>query len=739
MNSINYNNFPQLSSELFSIFNSDGFAVDASPGLQQTLGYSLQELKRTPFTEFIHQDDLERSLKAIEKLPHTKKLEGFENRYLSKNGSMVYFIWDVVYDDKTGLMYGYAKDITESKEKEYFLTKTSQLAKIGGWKFNIFQRSIEWTDETYKIHELDEIEEITIKKALSYFTEHHRKIIANIYKNCYRGRSFSVNLKINITKNNIQKWVCINGEPQFINGKLRYIQGTYQDINDEMLNKIKLIESEERYRFALEASNDFIWDWDMKSDQVYYSEQLATSLGYQKTKFDKDYFLSLVHPDDEKNLLNQVENYFKKRDRFESEFRIKNASGKYLWFRTKGKALFDQSDEPFRMSGSFADITNIKSKESELQRALRSASTYQFALNKVSIVVTVNNGGYIEYVNEQFTKTTGYTNDDVVGKGIYFLFGTAYKQEVVDHIWNSLQKGITWEGTLKNKTKDGEDFWVDMYAVPLSKTVDNISYMFIAHDKTNEIQIMGELEEERIKTLQSSKLAALGEMAGGIAHEINNPLAIIHGYASNMKTMIENNDIETSKGFVDKIVSTTERIATIVKSLKSFSRSSENDSFQKINFIDIMNDTLTFCYEKLKINNINLNINTPDNECVVLCRQVEIAQVFLNLVNNACDALEKSPIKNLVIKVSFADDKNLKISVIDTGPGIDSSIKDKILNPFFTTKEVGKGTGLGLSISKKIIDSHNGVLDFKCESGLTEFYFTLPTVGSRSCDERRNG
>lgn len=726
MDSINYNNFPQLSSELFCVFNQDGYAFEFNQAWYTKLGYDLDKILGLGYTKFIHHEDLDKTIEAISKLPELKVINNFEIRYLTSDGNVLHLSWNATFNENDGLMYGYARDITKTKENEYFLLKSSQLAKIGGWKFNLSSRKLDWTDETFKIHELSKEEGISLSKALTYYSKSHKKIIFKVFRDCFKGHSFSVNLKIHLKNSNRYKWVRINGEPQFFNSKLRFIQGTYQDINDEMINKIKLIESEERYRFALEASNDFIWDWDIATNKVYFSDELAKSLGYSVSDFDQNLFLEIMYPGDKDKMISKVFEYLDGKTDFETEFRLKTIDGIYRWFRSKGKALFDQDKKPFRMSGSFTDITNKKKKESQLKSALQTAVAYQFALNKVSIVISVDCEGKIYSVNDQFTKTTGYTIEDIKGKDIFFIFGKAYKKTVVDKIWSSLQQGITWEGTLKNKTKEDKDFWVDMYAVPLTQAVDNICYMFIAHDKTNEVQIMEELEEERIKTLQTSKLAAIGEMAGGIAHEINNPLAIIHGYASNMKTMIENNDLDSSKLLVNKIVNTTDRIAKIIKSLKTFSRSSEHDSFQKVNFIEIMNDTLTFCYEKLKRNNIELRVEKPSETCMVMCRQVEIAQVFLNLVNNSCDALELADKKILNIKIKYLSDAELMISVIDTGSGIDHTIKEKILNPFFTTKDVGKGTGLGLSISKKIIDSHNGELNFKSKPGHTEFYFTLP-------------
>jgi C4-dicarboxylate-specific signal transduction histidine kinase len=235
-----------------------------------------------------------------------------------------------------------------------------------------------------------------------------------------------------------------------------------------------------------------------------------------------------------------------------------------------------------------------------------------------------------------------------------------------------------------------------------------------------------ELDVERAKSVHGAKLMALGEMAGGIAHEINNPLAIIQTNASFLKGLLDGN-IDKAMGLriTDKIISTTERIAKIIKGLRSISRTGDNDPFNFVAVGQIIEETLGICREKFKIHDIKIEVENSNPLFQVECREVQLVQVLLNLLNNAYDAIEKLPEKWVKIEVK-ENPESVDISLTDSGGGLSQSIKDRIYEPFFTTKEVGKGTGLGLSISKGIVELHKGKLwlDDKCKN--TRFVISLP-------------
>jgi signal transduction histidine kinase len=245
----------------------------------------------------------------------------------------------------------------------------------------------------------------------------------------------------------------------------------------------------------------------------------------------------------------------------------------------------------------------------------------------------------------------------------------------------------------------------------------------------NFLRSMEELEEQRKQAMQSAKLSSLGEMASGIAHEINNPLTIISAAAHLMKkSKVETEEEIKHNRSVEKIISTVERIAKIVRGLKSFSRDSYNDPITSHSSKALVMSALELCGEKLKNRGIMLELKNIDND-FILCRETQIIQVLINLLSNSVDVLENCESKRITIETRTSA-ASVQILFCDSGPKIPQEIAEKMMQPFFTTKEVGKGTGLGLSISKGIIDGHKGRFFLDRTKNETTFVIELPAAQS---------
>lgn len=245
----------------------------------------------------------------------------------------------------------------------------------------------------------------------------------------------------------------------------------------------------------------------------------------------------------------------------------------------------------------------------------------------------------------------------------------------------------------------------------------------------NEIKLREKAEEELKQqmsaTIQYSKLATLGEMASSIGHEINNPLAIINGKINILRKNIDQDtaSIPEVKITVLKIEEMVLRISKIINGLKTYSRNAEHDPTIPYNLDLIIQDTLALCTEKIKIQQVSLEINNKLTKNI-LCRPTQIEQVLMNLIVNALDANEGKLGAWITIEAYEENNKAL-IKVTDSGSGISKENLNKIFAPFFTTKAVGKGTGLGLAICKNIIDQHGGLLSYNQTSKNTCFEFTL--------------
>jgi PAS domain S-box-containing protein len=274
--------------------------------------------------------------------------------------------------------------------------------------------------------------------------------------------------------------------------------------------------------------------------------------------------------------------------------------------------------------------------------------------------------------------------------------------------------------------------WLSFNAIPLfldgPKDSTEPSHAILSFTDITDVKAMASNRRYlEAKLSESGRRSALGVMAGGIAHEINNPLGIIVGktYLLKSKLMAGTLDINAVKDF-EKIESTVERIAKIIKSLKTYSRNAEDDPLVYANISEIISDSLVLCTDRFKNHGIELKVSC-DTSYEVECRPAQISQLLVNVLNNSFDAIQNLPHRWIDIAVHI-DDSNYKISVTDSGNGIPSTIAGKIMLPFYSTKEFGKSMGLGLSTALGIAESHNGQLEYDGQSKNTRFVLTLPSL-----------
>jgi signal transduction histidine kinase len=237
------------------------------------------------------------------------------------------------------------------------------------------------------------------------------------------------------------------------------------------------------------------------------------------------------------------------------------------------------------------------------------------------------------------------------------------------------------------------------------------------------------LTQSMAELTQKSKFEALGQMAAGVAHEINNPLAIIKGHAEKLSLQYPQQLTENQNESVSIINSTVDRISKIIHSLRSFSREGGGEPFEYVDVKKIIEMTLDLCSEKLKQNRIELRLDLHPQLPVIECRPIQISQVLLNLISNSYDAVstesETKTERWIRIQV-YTDQDKIQFRVSNSGTKISLNVAEKIFQPFFTTKSVSQGTGLGLSISKGIAESHHGKLNLDLTQKYTEFVLEIP-------------
>lgn len=242
------------------------------------------------------------------------------------------------------------------------------------------------------------------------------------------------------------------------------------------------------------------------------------------------------------------------------------------------------------------------------------------------------------------------------------------------------------------------------------------------------------IAEQQARLVMASKLSTLGEMSAGVAHEINNPLAVIQAAADFLKLQTKSGEVSAAavEDLALKIKKNTLRISNIIRGLRNFARDSDADPFREYRVADLFSDALELCRERITSHGVALHVaEVPD--LALECQPTKLLQVLLNLLNNAHDAVLGLGSSERVIKlVAESLGGEIRIMVGDSGVGIAPELAEKVYQPFFTTKAVGMGTGLGLSISKGIVEDHHGRLSHIRDQGMTIFCITIPKHQPRS-------
>jgi PAS domain S-box-containing protein len=295
-------------------------------------------------------------------------------------------------------------------------------------------------------------------------------------------------------------------------------------------------------------------------------------------------------------------------------------------------------------------------------------------------------------------------------------------------IGEALETGGSYEEQFSAKHRSGHEIHLRSRGRIFQDAQRGVRVLGVIWDVTEEVEREAEVERHKASALASSKMAVLGEMASGIAHEINNPLATIRGTLEVLSMKITKRLVTQEQLLerLDYLIRISDRIAAIIKGLRLFAREGSGDPLVNESIRGIVNDTLSFCRHRLKSSQIDLEVAAIPEDWTLECRAVQISQVLLNFMNNALDALQGQSGAWIRISVTLSSENRYFFRVTDSGPGIPPELREKVFQPFFTTKEVGAGTGLGLSVSQGIAQSLGGKIWIDAQAPNTSFVLELP-------------
>lgn len=543
-----------------------------------------------------------------------------EETFIKKDGTFIPIMLTVAAINNNGGAIVLFRDITIEKEQNELLKKSEQnlkkaqsIAHMGSWEYNIRTNKLYWSDEVYKIFELEkDIFEPSYKTFLDAIHPDDRVLVDNSYINSLKNQeNYTITHRLLMNDGRI-KYVVEQCTTEFdIDGTPLLSFGTIQDITEQHIIETQIKESQEKLRLAIDTTKMGIWDWDFNSGHVIWDKNCYELLGYDDNEFDITYDVweDLLHSDDRDVVVSKINTQLSISNHFSVEFRLKTKNGNYLWLDSRAKVIqVNSQGKPQRVIGTHMDISHKKEYEIQLEQEVNKKTQELSIINK----------------NLQ----------------------TTIEQEVE-----------------KNRQKD-------------------------------------------ILLQQQIRLAAMGEMMGNIAHQWRQPLNAITTSISGLRFkeemgILDDTDIQNAN---KSIIKNAEFLSNTIDNFRNFFR---KDQPKKIFYVvDAIRDSVNIIkasYNEAFIRVVEkydtgISYNGSDNL---------LSQVIMNILSNAKDAFNGKNIEDKRVYVSLKkDDKNITIIISDNAGGISQEIKDKIFDPYFTTKHQSVGTGLGLYMSTQIIKSH---------------------------------
>ncbi len=485
---------------------------------------------------------------------------------------------------------------------------------------------------------------------------------------------------------------------------------SFRDITERKRAEKALLESYERFELATRATFNVIWDWDLRTNAFWRNENFRNLFGFEKDEVEASSQSSydLIHPDDLERVQAGVQAALASKSEFWSdEYRFRRKDGSYATVEDRGLITRDADGHAIRMLGAMQDITERKRAEASL---LLQSGALEAAAN--TIVIT-DRQGLIEWANQAFTTGTGYSVKEAIGKRPGDLIRSGLQDTLFyKELWKTILAGEVWRGELVNKRKDGSLYTEEMTITPLKDAGGEIAHFVAVKQDVTQRKLL----EERF--LQAQKLEAVGRLAGGVAHDFNNMLGVILGY-----TDIALGQVDSSQPLhkdLREIHKAAERSAGLTRQLLAFARK-ETITPKVLNLNETVAGMLTML-TRLIGEDIQVTFQPATTLWPVLMDPSQFDQILANLCVNSRDAIAgvgaiAIATANCVIDADDCATSSeavpgdyVRLSVSDTGRGMDPETLGQIFEPFFTTKGVGEGTGLGLPMVYGAVKQNLGFL-----------------------------
>ncbi|MDR3555054.1 MAG: PAS domain S-box protein [Syntrophobacteraceae bacterium] len=682
------------------------------------VGYSHEELLTLRYLDITHPDHVQAGSAVVEQILAGKISScTLEKKYIHKNGSTVWVTLSVSSmrgDDRQAPFYiAVAQDITEHKQAEAALKEREEIfSSLVGQAMDAIAlvdadgRFIEfntaaheglgYTREEFAALTVLDIQERPSAESTRRELEQVRAQGGLVFETRHLHRSGEI------------RDVRLSLKPLTIRGS-EFLATVWTDLTERRRMEESLRGSEEKYRNIIQAAMDGYVLMDMTGRIIGVNESYCRMSGYSADELLKMHASQL---DADRSAEEIAAHGRWMMQHGETRFEVRH--------RRKDGAVYDVEISIQHRAADGGRLVCFLRDISERKKAEKAVRRLETAIEQAAeVIVITDSEGNIEYVNPAFERLTGYSRDEALGQNPRVLKSGEHDDLFYRELWLNISNGGTWRGHLVNKRKDGSIFTEDAAISPvLDKAGRIVNYVAAKRDISEEVRLQGQL-------FQAQKMESVGRLAGGVAHDFNNMLAVILGHSE-----LALEDVDPAHPVypaLEEIRTAANRSADLVRQLLTFAR--KQTIAPRVLDINEAVESMLKMVRRLIGENIELTWRPGADVWPVKMDPTQIDQILANLCVNARDAIAdvgKISIEtgNRVLDEDFSREhleavpgEYVLLSVRDDGCGIGQENLGKLFEPFFTTKEVGKGTGLGLATVYGIIRQNNGVMTVDSEVG----------------------
>ncbi len=746
--------FFDLVPDLVCIASADGFFRKVNQAWGEVLGYSEEELLRTPLTELIHPEDRDATLAEVAKQIAGGVTFGFVNRYRCKNGSYRWFDWVATPAVNRAMLFAAARDITDRKEAEEALRESegkyrSVIENMQDAFFHVDRegRFVLVSPSAVSLFGFSSVEEMIGTSAVDLYLKPEEisrllkdlKVSGHVYDREVEARrrdGSGIRVSMNIQYVRDEKGSVIGTE------------GVVRDITERMRVEEGLREKDAWLRLAVNVAGVGLWDWDLTTSTVHYSREWKAQLGYAEDEVSDRFeeWQSRMHPDDLEMALQRLQSSLADPTRrFRLEFRLRHRDGSYRWIRAEADTLRDETGRPVRMPGCHIDITERKRVEEGLrERTARLERFFETPL--IGLCISSPTKGWLE-VNNRLCSMLGYTREELLRLTWADLTHPEDLGKDVEH-FGCVLRGES-EGYVLEKRfirRDGSLVPTNMSVGCVRKTDGSADYFIafledISDRKRAEaevLQLNEELErrvEERTAALEVAN-RELESFSYSVSHDLRAPLRAIEGFSAMLvKDSSERLNTEELRR-LDVVRTNARKMSELIDALLTFARAGRHEiqrdrmdmnAMARLAFDEVAGDPDARARIGFRLG--DLPKATGDRR--------PIRQVWVNLLSNAVKftAGQERP----GIEVRGAVEGEFAVyQVRDNGVCFDRKYSDKLFGVFqrLHSPSEYEGTGIGLALVKRIVEKHGGRVWAEGDVGQgATFFFSLPAwSGSGTTD-----